>query len=119
MRSSPTALLKRVVPCTFVLCVSIILVACEAGETVIYHNETSVVLTAEVAKGNRRKDLPANEETGVGYIMSVKEPFDLTITDPNGCVVVALNTTLERLKQEADLQVTVTDSDLRSRCPNE
>ncbi len=84
---------------------------CEAGETVIYRNDSEIVLVANV-EGEGSSKLPPRSTKKYGYIMPTDDPFRLTVTDSKGCVVYEVDTTLDALKQDQDLTIVIRGEDV-------
>jgi len=86
----------------------------EAGATVTYHNETEMDLEIRLDGRGGYNDLPAETTKQIGFGLLDDEPFRLRVHDESGCLAYSLDTTLQELKADKDLTITIRDEAVAS-----
>jgi len=92
--------------------------ACDPLEFLHFRNDTVEVLFVQV-NGGGLDELPPQSTKNLGYPLSRVGDGDdrltIVIADDEGCVVLRVDTTLERFRDDEDSRLTISPSDLPTK----
>ncbi len=106
----------RYVPLTCcVLGFALLLVACDPGEDFTYKNDANELLFVQVNNGSINR-LPPGTTRAISHLTSLIGTGDdllkFVVRDERGCIVLRMETTLLEFREELDLTLAITPSDL-------
>lgn len=115
---TPHTSLNRAILMVATVCLSasaLLSLSCDTGDTINYENDTDELLVVQL-NGGSRNQLAAHSTSNVGYLSGefrgLDGPLTIVIADERGCIVLRLDTTLRRFRDDHDLALTIAPADL-------
>ena len=112
---SPLSSLAKALTLSLALLVALMLWGCDPGVIVHFRNNSSELLFVQINESGRDR-LPPHSVRNLDYppetFGDADDPLTIVIADSDGCIVLRVQTTLRRFREEADMTLAIAPEDL-------